>query len=142
MLLKGVGGDVLSHDKSSCCSNCCGGVVPYPELDILQTGRATRTKRNVRLREVPEEMVVSVQQQLMKARSSFISSSPGLKMLRPDYVCPDDVISSISSSLDYIQSPSDLGNFFLSSRLREMFFSIVIDTVKEAPPPKRHKKNK
>ena len=143
-LIGGVGGDISSVNgpRFQCCSSCSGGTVPYVHTDILNPLRSHRPKRVPSVREVPQEMLKGLEQQLKEARDDITTSTPGLEMLGAQFVCPDAVIASICSNINTITSISDLNSFFLRPEYRNRFFEILSDTVRDAPPPTRRRRNK
>ena len=138
MLVNGVGGEVTAV-STNCCSNCSGGKIPHIRTDVLVPAKSERTKRPPAVRVISEELRKCLQQQLNKAREDFMSLNPGFQMLGSSFVCPDSVICTICVNANFIISVDDLSMFFLRQQLRDSFFSVVMSTVCDAPPPKRRR---
>ena len=102
-LVGGVGGDFtkLNCPRSLCCTSCSAGTVPYAPTDILKPLRSQRSKRPPLVRDVAEEVVQRLEQQLKEARKG---SSTSLGILGCQFVCPDPVIRQICSIVNSIKT--------------------------------------
>ena len=143
-LVGGVGGDVtkLNCPCSLCCTSCSGGTVPYVPIDILKPLRSQRSKRPPLVRDVAEEVVQRLEQQLKEARKKIVASSTSLGILGCQFVCPDPVIRQICSNVNSIKTATDLSVFFLRPEYRDRFFTTLSEIVKDAPPPTRRRRAK
>ena len=89
---------------TTCCSNCSGGIISYVHTDVLAPEKATQNKRRRVVREVSEYVRKKLQDSLLEARKSIMSSSPGYQMLGHNFVCPDQIILDICVNAKYLAS--------------------------------------
>ena len=139
ILIHGVGGEDVSTSEH-CCSNCSGGHIPYPQVDVLVPGKSSRAKRPPTVRVVSEQLQESLREHLVQARNSILLANPGYRMLGHNFVCPDSVIDDICCSAKSICSVNDMKMYFLRPELREQFFTIVMSCMSDAPVAKRRRK--
>ena len=71
----------------------------------------------------------AVKIQLKAARANYIEEHPSLAILGAQLVCPDSVISNISSSVKFISVLSDMDAFCLRQELKEKFFNVLLAVV-------------
>ena len=95
--------------------------MPYAPTDILKPLRSQRKKRAPLVRDVSEEVVQRLEQQLKEAREEIVASSSSLGILGRQFVCPDSVIRHICSNVNSIKTASDLSVFFLDLSIETDF---------------------
>ena len=126
---------MVQEGLNSMCCMCCNPTAfdGGGRLDVLQVGKSPpRKKRRRAVRRADKTVVEAVKAQLESARAQHITENPSLAIVGAQFVCPDSVINSISSSTKFISVIEDMDTFCLRQELKQIFFDVLIAAVGEA----------
>lgn len=136
-LIRSVGGNVEQQSRL-CCTVCNSGCVLSDRLEITQfRAVSTRKRRRVAVRRVDDSLKVLLKRRLLAERVAFVEENPCWQILGIQFVCSDALISQICDDCKYIASVDDIDSFFVRPELRDRFYDIVVEVVKDAPCIKR-----
>ena len=110
--------------------NCTPGAFDS-RLNLLQVGQSPpRKKRRIAFWSVNESTSHNLETQLEAERSKYIEEHPSLAIVGPQFVCPDNVISSICSNAKFVSVISDMDVFLIRQELKQRFFNVLLAIVK------------
>ena len=135
-LLRGIGSSEELCRNAMCC-DVCVSVVPYSHLDILIPGKVQRRKRRTVVREIGKDLSERLKARLQEERERIMDENPSFQMVGSNFICPDAAISELCTQAKHITSVDDLDLFCLRPQLRDRFLKVIMDTVCDAPRPKR-----
>lgn len=126
-MIAAIGGSVQRQQQLSLCCAVCQptAFLDGGRLDILQPGRPAPRKRRRVVRKVVNPKTIEIQ--LKAERMKFMDENLAWAVVGKQMVCPDGVISAISSSAKYINVVKDMDLFFLRTELKERFYNIVVN---------------
>lgn len=133
----------MLRQNTECCSNCCGGKVPYPKLDLVTQGRRCYRRRHPKVLVISSELRKWLELRLKEERTIVMADMPHMKVLGPQYICCDATIEEICSRADSIISVRDLDNVsLLRPELKSHFYNVISDILGGAPPAKKQRRRR
>ena len=144
ILLNGVGDDHVSSGGTGCCDTCLKNsgseVASFCEVPFVE-GHPKETKsRRTALKQVDDTLKKTLKENLLYERSRVMEENPPFKMLGVGFVCSNCAINQLCRDAKFYQGESDINLFGIRPEYRKRLGNIVLNTLRDAPPAKRSRK--
>ena len=137
ILLKGIESSCVVRQNNAYCSVCCGGKIPYRKHDLVKQAPRQYLKRPLAVREVSADLQKI---ELKKERDLLMAESPHMRLLGPQYMYCDSVISDVCTKASSVTCVDDLKSIaLLRTELTLRFYNVLFRVVSSAPPARRQR---
>lgn len=128
VLLSALGGhEEQQPPRILCCDSCTPDQLPA-DLNIIPLPCVH--VGNVRVHTVPKAVRDELYEALLVAREQVVTTNSGLRMLGPQVICSNRVISDLCKKAGHIKSVDDLKCFKgLRTDLYDFFFNVISEIV-------------
>ena len=136
--------DYVSSGGTNCCDACLkknrSEVTSYCEIPFVE-GRTKESKtRHTAVIQVDDALKKNLKENLLYERSRIMGENPPYKMLGAGFVCSNFVINELCKDAKIYRTEKDINLFGIRPEYRKRLGNIVLNTLRDAPPAKRSRK--